>query len=197
MARVRKVPTSRTKWQYHFQCPGCDEEHAFNDEVWVWNRNYDRPTLSPSYKILGWRFVGDTDNSEYFLCHSHINDGKIDFLGDCTHKLVGQTVDLIEYDMQSKCLGVFRLKQKFVLNGYYHAVRQWELNHPMNKGEFYVVHLIGGTKLYISCPGCGQCSFTGTHKITGSGYVWNAAPSLGYNCCGWHGHLKNGMFRIA
>jgi len=30
------------------------------------------------------------------ICHSFIRDGKIQFLGDCTHALAGQTVDLPE-----------------------------------------------------------------------------------------------------
>ncbi len=197
MARVRKIPMSETKWQYHFQCPGCDEEHAFNDEVWVWNQNYDQPTLSPSFLIHGARFIEDSDKTELFRCHSFIKDGKIQFLGDCTHKLKNQTVDLIEYDMQSKCLGVFTLKDTVKPNYCYYSVRAWELKHPMNKGEFYVVKLLDGIKLYVSCPGCGVPSFTGTHKISGSGTVWSAHPSLVYTCCGWHGFLKNGVFRLA
>lgn len=28
------------------------------------------------------------------VCHSFVTDGKIQFLGDCTHKLAGHTVDL-------------------------------------------------------------------------------------------------------
>ena len=29
------------------------------------------------------------------VCHSFVTDGKIQFLGDCTHELAGQTVELI------------------------------------------------------------------------------------------------------
>lgn len=28
------------------------------------------------------------------VCHSFVTDGRIQFLGDCTHALAGQTVDL-------------------------------------------------------------------------------------------------------
>jgi hypothetical protein len=28
------------------------------------------------------------------VCHSFVVDGRIQFLGDCTHHLAGQTVDL-------------------------------------------------------------------------------------------------------
>jgi len=30
------------------------------------------------------------------VCHSFVTDGRIQFLGDCTHNLAGQTVDLPE-----------------------------------------------------------------------------------------------------
>ena len=30
------------------------------------------------------------------VCHSFITDGRIQFLGDCTHELKGQTVELPE-----------------------------------------------------------------------------------------------------
>ena len=29
-----------------------------------------------------------------YVCHSFVREGKIEFLGDCTHALKGQTVDL-------------------------------------------------------------------------------------------------------
>lgn len=84
-----------------------------------------------------------------------------------------------------------------MLNGGYGAVRLWELDHPMNKGELYYIQLIDGVKLYICCPGCGICSFTGTHKVTGSNGIYTVSPSLVYDCCGWHGHLKEGVFSLA
>ena len=31
------------------------------------------------------------------VCHSFVTDGRIQFLGDCTHSLAGQTVDLPEF----------------------------------------------------------------------------------------------------
>ena len=31
------------------------------------------------------------------VCHSFIRDGRIQFLGDCTHHLAGQTVDLPDF----------------------------------------------------------------------------------------------------
>ena len=31
------------------------------------------------------------------VCHSFVTDGRIQFLGDCTHKLAGQTVNIPEW----------------------------------------------------------------------------------------------------
>jgi len=31
------------------------------------------------------------------VCHSFVTDGRIQFLGDCTHTLAGQTVDLPDW----------------------------------------------------------------------------------------------------
>ena len=95
LAKIRKVPTSETKFQYHFVCLGCDQEHAFNDEIWKWNHDFDKPTLSPSYLMQGDRF-DKNGNSVPFLCHSFIKEGEIQYLNDCTHHLKGQTVELPE-----------------------------------------------------------------------------------------------------
>lgn len=67
-------------------CPGCEDTHQMPVEAghscrWQWNGSLDRPTLQPSVHVIG-------------RCHSWINDGKIQFLSDCTHKLAGQTVPL-------------------------------------------------------------------------------------------------------
>lgn len=91
--KIKKVPTSESKFQFHFHCPGCEQEHAFNDEVWEWNQDYNNPTLSPSFLIYGYRF-DKNGKSVSFRCHSYITEGKIQFLSDCTHSLKDQIVDL-------------------------------------------------------------------------------------------------------
>ncbi len=80
-----------------FVCPGCIEMvggsgvHMLpvNSKVinpqWEWDGNLIRPTLSPS--ILTGRDSPD-------VCHSFLKDGIFDFLGDCTHSLAGQKVEL-------------------------------------------------------------------------------------------------------
>lgn len=55
---------------------------------WTWNGSIESPTVKPSIRT--------TDGVE--VCHSFINDGKIQFLGDCTHAFAGQTMDLFEVD---------------------------------------------------------------------------------------------------
>lgn len=70
-------------------CPGCDFIHTVNvsgDGVsWQFNGDTARPTFTPSILIRN-----------AYVCHSFVTDGKIAFLGDCTHHLSGQTVDLPE-----------------------------------------------------------------------------------------------------
>jgi hypothetical protein len=51
----------------------------------------DKPTFQPSILAR----VERTDG-KIMVCHSFVADGKIQFLGDCTHKLAGQTVDIPE-----------------------------------------------------------------------------------------------------
>lgn len=113
MAKIRKVPTSKDEYQYHFVCPGCNEEHAF-DNRWKFNQDFDSPTISPSY-LMRFSHSSEANNKKaldfhknkgryptlkelpydtHEVCHSFIKNGKIQFLNDCTHKLKGQTVEL-------------------------------------------------------------------------------------------------------
>ena len=86
-----------------FWCPGCDEPHApvvqtpewmrpGSEPVWTWNGDLDKPTISPSVLARANRLTdGETKKT---VCHSFLRDGKLEFLGDCTHDLAGQTVEL-------------------------------------------------------------------------------------------------------
>ena len=71
-------------------CPGCNCRHQTPTEgypsVWTWNGSIDAPTLSPSVLV--------TRPSGGARCHCFIVDGQIQFLGDCTHALAGQTVPM-------------------------------------------------------------------------------------------------------
>ncbi len=84
-----------------FWCPGCDEPHGPRvagdgrkaDHCWGWNQNLDRPTFTPSVKVTC--EYGDGRGTR--ICHSFVTDGRIQFLGDSTHALAGQTVDLPDF----------------------------------------------------------------------------------------------------
>ena len=94
-----------------FWCPGCDEVHAVKvtEGGWTWNGDVDRPTFSPSVLVRCGHYIDPTPpcwctwNAEHpddpttfacSQCHSFVKDGQIQFLGDCTHALAGQTVPL-------------------------------------------------------------------------------------------------------
>ena len=81
-----------------FHCPGCEYGHAFriapnpkypSDPVWAWNGSMDRPTFTPS-------LVVDVRGEKPIRCHLFCRDGQLQFLNDCTHKLAGQTVAMLE-----------------------------------------------------------------------------------------------------
>lgn len=61
---------------------------------WTWNGDVERPTIKPS--VLN-RFENyDNIIGNTFVNHIWITDGQVIFLGDCTHDLKGQTLDLID-----------------------------------------------------------------------------------------------------
>jgi hypothetical protein len=97
-----------------FRCPGCDMHHVVYTSGagvphWDYNGNADAPTFRPSVLVTWTQWVppitdagvkrGIMDGTvvqtqQDRVCHSFITDGKIQYLGDCTHSLAGQTVDL-------------------------------------------------------------------------------------------------------
>lgn len=98
-----------------FRCPGCNEVHQVQTgdgpgPRWGFNGDYDRPTFSPSVLVKTGHYCSGQDGKECWcsyeertgepapfrcsVCHSFVRDGQIQFLGDCTHVLAGQTVPL-------------------------------------------------------------------------------------------------------
>ncbi|MGB3290916.1 MAG: DUF6527 family protein [Burkholderiaceae bacterium] len=89
-----------------FLCPGCDDYHSIAigsgpGPRWDYNGNPEKPTFTPSVKVT---YPANPDADDDFkewrterVCHSFVRDGRIQFLGDCTHALAGQTVDLPEW----------------------------------------------------------------------------------------------------
>jgi hypothetical protein len=106
-----------------FEFPGCDMAHMVNvsgqgGPIWSWNGSMDSPTFSPSIRVTydhmseagraqgkafceqHGRYPTNEENPYDVndVCHSFVTDGRIQFLGDCTHALAGQTVDLPEIE---------------------------------------------------------------------------------------------------
>lgn len=75
---------------YVFHCPGCAYGHAIPVPRWTWNESLDEPTFSPS--ILVNKFAPGA------RCHSHVIEGRVQFLADCFHALAGHTVELPDWD---------------------------------------------------------------------------------------------------
>lgn len=84
-----------------FLCPGCGVAHHIQTRartedpeecIWWFNGDVNKPTFTPS--ILGTWQEGPVDKPVNGICHYNLTDGKIQYHTDCTHHLVGKTVDL-------------------------------------------------------------------------------------------------------
>lgn len=101
-----------------FYCPGCECGHTINTgpNGWAWNNDVHSPTFSPSVLVTGQDFTpaGQAEYDAWYaagcpplegkqfesaptVCHSFVTDGMIQFLGDSTHALSGQTVELPDF----------------------------------------------------------------------------------------------------
>ena len=111
-AKVRIVTTTEgAHYGVEFHCPGCsaaeggDETHVVTTPpytgpcVWGWNGSLDRPTLTPSILVHphGTFAADGVTVIQSPRCHSFVKDGRIQFLGDCTHPLANTTVDLPDW----------------------------------------------------------------------------------------------------
>lgn len=82
-----------------FYCPGCKCGHAYRvplsdptkGPVWEWNGNREAPTFTPSLLMTSPRGANE------YRCHLFIASGMIQFCGDCSHDLKGQTVPMVEW----------------------------------------------------------------------------------------------------
>ena len=99
MAQVSKFLRS-SKVGYLHWCPGCEgmhhiytKEQQTNGARWRFDGNVDCPSFEPSINCSwGWPDKPSTQGR----CHYFIRGGQIQFCGDSTHKLKGQTVPLPE-----------------------------------------------------------------------------------------------------
>jgi hypothetical protein len=89
-----KVHVSENSWgrKVWFWCPACKGHHAIDERhdggrpSWGWNGDLERPTFTPSLHVTHW-----------CICHSFVRDGQIEYLGDCTHAMPSQTVELPDW----------------------------------------------------------------------------------------------------
>jgi len=87
------LPSEATHVQLHMPGPLPNRIlPLFGRPSWKWDRNCVAPTISPS--ILSRAPDGDM----MIVCHSFVRNGVIEFLGDCTHELAGQSVELLDVD---------------------------------------------------------------------------------------------------
>ena len=90
---------------YGWFCPACEEMHPLPD-AWDFDGNVDKPTFSPSFrhgsmqtiKIDG-RWTGEwvrdaAGKPVKRVCHYIITKGIVQYCGDCTHALAGQSVEM-------------------------------------------------------------------------------------------------------
>ena len=114
---VRLDPKYWPMDDYGYWCPGCNAMHEVSvsrrngsGAIWTFDGDFKSPTFSPSINCR----VNTPDMPEYqpnsgsSVCHHFIHDGKIQFLGDCTHELSGTTVDLPDFP-NGKCVTCERL----------------------------------------------------------------------------------------
>lgn len=73
-------------WHFWFLCPGCEEHHMFEVPPWNFNGDFNKPTFHPSITVTGAKG----------LCHVFLRDGKLSYLADTDHALVGKVVPLPE-----------------------------------------------------------------------------------------------------
>lgn len=110
MGQLSAVLRNAAAGRLLFWCPGCDRAHAVAHgdgpgPRWTWDGNAERPTFTPSVLVRTGRavdpgFVPEAGDPPE-VCHSFVTAGRIQFLGDCTHSLAGQTVDLPAWPARS------------------------------------------------------------------------------------------------
>ena len=98
--------------QISFRCPGCKDEHVVPGNRWrITGTTPQDVTCEPSLLVTSGHFCEgrkedngcwcdyaknhpEFDSFTCYRCHSYIRSGQIQFLGDCSHALAGQTVPL-------------------------------------------------------------------------------------------------------
>lgn len=119
MTKLSDVLRETAPGRLSFWCPGCKSSHTIQygegpGPRWGWNGNVERPTFTPSvlersgHHVQGYDGGGcwcdfnaelkasgeEPSGFDCHVCHTFVTDGRIQFLGDCTHELAGQTVPM-------------------------------------------------------------------------------------------------------
>lgn len=86
---------------YGHWCPACKQGHEIpvgginaSGARWSFNGDPANPTFAPSVLIRWGDKVDPRCGVPGGVCHYFIRNGRIEYCGDCTHDLRGQTVDL-------------------------------------------------------------------------------------------------------
>lgn len=106
MSQRATIEEHETRSVLCFVCPGCELRHGVNvrlknsasGPLWSWNGSLKAPTLQPSILVTYDGPDASKDGAPPARCHSYVTDGRIQFLGDCTHGKAGQTLDLPELE---------------------------------------------------------------------------------------------------
>jgi hypothetical protein len=101
-------------------CPGCSMAHQVITEghqAWEWNGDAEMPSFSPSVLVRWsslsheaekknadfkakhgrWMTEAELPYDRHYTCHSFVRNGQMEFLGDCSHDLAGQTVPIPDW----------------------------------------------------------------------------------------------------
>lgn len=116
MGELSKKLRSLEGGRVAFWCPGCKAAHQITVEdtpnrqgpIWGYNGYPDAQTFTPSILVRGTlpsdvpEEFDDPTKDRPFVCHSFVTDGRIQFPGDCTHALAGQTTGLPNFPSSSR-----------------------------------------------------------------------------------------------
>lgn len=100
---LEKVTSEGGEVWWYFWCPGCSTHHGYRTQrgevqsgpTWEFNGDEARPTFTPSLLCNGNAKPEDLHpHTTSHRCHIYVTDGQVRYLGDCTHKLAGQTLPL-------------------------------------------------------------------------------------------------------
>lgn len=87
-SKLRRATNGLMHW-----CPACEEMHPLPDS-WSFDGNLESPTFTPSFKH------GPTNAGSNNICHYVLTAGVLNYCGDCTHAMAGQSIPLPELPVE-------------------------------------------------------------------------------------------------